>query len=83
MDDAVTMIRKMEGFDRGWYSGGIGWTDTDGNGDIAVALRCALLRGSTAHLFAGAGIVAGSDPQSELEETRLKFRPMLSLLTEA
>ena len=50
---------------------------------MAVALRCALLRGSTARLFAGAGIVAGSDAQSELEETRLKFGPMLSLLTEA
>lgn len=82
-DEAVSMINKMEKIDRGWYSGGVGWIDSQGNGDIAVALRCALLRGPTARLFAGAGIVAGSDPQSELEETRLKFGPMLSLLTEA
>lgn len=82
-DEALAAIAKLELMDRGWYSGGIGWIGPDGDGDVAVALRCALLRGSTARLFAGAGIVAGSDAQSELEETRLKFGPMLSLLTEA
>lgn len=82
-DEAVGMIRKLEHADRGWYSGGIGWTTADGEGEIAIALRCALVRGSTSHLYAGAGIVAGSNPQAELEETRLKFGPMLSLLTEA
>ncbi|MDF1597315.1 MAG: isochorismate synthase [Acidimicrobiia bacterium] len=82
-DEAVAMIGKLERIDRGWYSGGIGWIDSDGDGEVAVALRCALVRGATARMFAGAGIVAGSDPQSELEETRLKFGPMLSLLTEA
>ena len=81
--DAIGMIGKMESIDRGWYAGGIGWLDAAGDGDVAVALRCALLRGATARLFAGAGIVAGSVPQLELEETRLKFGPMLSLLTEA
>lgn len=81
--DALAMIDKLESIDRGWYAGGVGWVDGSGDGDVAVALRCALLRGSTARLFAGAGIVAGSIPYSELEETRLKFGPMLSLLTEA
>lgn len=82
-DEAVAVIAKMEGIDRGWYSGGVGWVGPEGDGEVALALRCALLRGATARLFAGAGIVSGSVPQLELEETRLKFGPMLSLLTEA
>ncbi len=81
--EALAFISKTESIDRGWYSGGIGWTDGSGDGQIAVALRCALVRGDTAHLYAGAGIVAGSHPEGELEETRLKFRPLLNLLTEA
>ena len=81
--EALAFINKSESIDRGWYSGGIGWTDPSGEGQIAVALRCALVRGVTAHLYAGAGIVAGSRPERELEETRLKFRPLLNLLTEA
>lgn len=83
LSEALAFINKSERIDRGWYSGGIGWTDPSGNGQIAVALRCALVRGDTAHLYAGAGIVAGSRPERELEETRLKFRPLLNLLTEA
>lgn len=83
LTEALAFINKSESIDRGWYSGGIGWTDPSGNGQIAVALRCALVRGDTAHLYAGAGIVAGSLPERELEETRLKFRPLLNLLTEA
>lgn len=82
-DEALAVIRKAEGFDRGWYAGGIGWTSTSGDGEIALALRCALLRGDRAWLYAGAGIVADSVPERELEETRLKFRTMLDLLTEA
>ena len=82
-DEALAFINKSESIDRGWYSGGVGWTDPSGQGQIAVALRCALVRGDTAHLYAGAGIVAGSLPERELEETRLKFRPLLNLLTEA
>ncbi len=82
-DEALSLIRKSEGFDRGWYAGGIGWTSTSGDGEIALALRCALLRGDRAWLYAGAGIVADSVPASELEETRLKFRTMVDLLTEA
>ena len=83
LTEALAFISKSERIDRGWYSGGIGWTDPSGNGQIAVALRCALVRGDTAHLYAGAGIVDGSRPERELEETRLKFRPLLNLLTEA
>lgn len=64
----------------GWYSGATGWLGLDGDGEFAVALRCAWLEGSEAELFAGAGIVAGSDPQSELEETEAKFNAMLSVL---
>jgi isochorismate synthase len=82
-DEALAFIGKAESIDRGWYSGGIGWLDGAGNGQVAVALRCALVRGDTARLYAGAGIVSGSHPERELEETRLKFRPLLNLLAEA
>jgi len=65
---------------RGWYAAPIGWFDRDGNGELAVALRCGVLAGSRAQLWAGAGIVAGSDPERELAETELKLRPMLGAL---
>ncbi len=58
---------------RGWYSGAFGWLQPDGEGELAVVLRCALLGEGEAHLFAGAGIVAGSDPVAELAETELKL----------
>ncbi len=80
-DDSLLFLDKIEEIDRGWYAGGIGWCDPSGDGEIAVALRCGLLRGSTAYLYAGAGIVVDSDPDEELFETRLKFRPMLDLLS--
>jgi isochorismate synthase len=79
--DSLLFLDKIEEIDRGWYAGGIGWCDPSGDGEVAVALRCGLLRGSTAYLYAGAGIVADSDPDEELFETRLKFRPMLDLLS--
>ena len=63
-----------------WYTGGIGWIDRAGDGEIAVALRCACIDGAQAELFAGAGIVAGSDPQQELAETEAKFGPLLAAL---
>jgi salicylate biosynthesis isochorismate synthase len=77
---AEAFIAKVEAVDRGWYTGGVGWVDADGDGEVAIALRCGLIRGATAHLFAGAGIVADSEPDKELAETRLKFRPLLELL---
>ena len=80
-ETAVAFVEKIEGIDRGWYAGGIGWLTADGDATFAIPLRCALIRGRTALLYAGAGIVADSKPEAELDETRLKFRPMLSLLT--
>lgn len=77
---AEAFIAKVETFDRGWYSGGVGWIDAADEGEFAISLRCGLLEGTRAHLFAGAGIVEDSDPESELLETRLKLRPMLELL---
>jgi menaquinone-specific isochorismate synthase len=64
----------------GWYSGATGWIGFDGDGEFAVALRCAWLAGNEAELFAGAGIVAGSDPCIELAETEAKLNAMLSVL---
>jgi menaquinone-specific isochorismate synthase len=78
--EALEVIRELEGMDRGHYAAPVGWMDASGNGEWAIALRCAELSGFRARLFAGAGIVAESDPASELEETRLKLRPILSAL---
>ncbi|SJN25919.1 Isochorismate synthase @ Menaquinone-specific isochorismate synthase [Microbacterium esteraromaticum] len=85
---AVAAIRRIEPFDRGRYAGPVGWIDAAGNGEWAIALRCAQFaetpdsasgaRRVTA--YAGAGIVAGSDPESELLETRVKFRPLVDAL---
>jgi isochorismate synthase EntC len=58
----------------------MGWLDSEGNGEFAVVLRCALLRGTHAELFAGAGIVPDSDPARELQETEMKFGAMLEAL---
>jgi isochorismate synthase len=77
---ALQLIREREGLDRGWYAGPIGWLDAQGNGEFAVALRSALLYGSEALLFAGCGVVAESDPESEYAESCLKLRPILSAL---
>lgn len=66
-----------------WYTGGMGWIDRRGNGEVAVPLRCAEISGRHARLFAGAGIVAGSDPAQELAETEAKFGTMRQALAEA
>jgi len=73
---ALELIRELEGMDRGRYSGPVGWVDSRGNGEWAIALRCGEIDGNRARLFAGCGIVAGSQPESELAETETKFRPM-------
>jgi salicylate biosynthesis isochorismate synthase/menaquinone-specific isochorismate synthase len=78
---AAAMIPELEGFDRGWYAGTVGWMDVAGDGELCVALRCALLRGATASCFAGCGIVAESVPESELAETETKLGAMLPLLS--
>jgi salicylate biosynthesis isochorismate synthase/menaquinone-specific isochorismate synthase len=77
---AEPMFPALEGFDRGWYAGPVGWVDSAGDGEFCVALRCALLRGAGARLFAGAGIVADSDPAAELAETEVKLGALLPIL---
>ena len=95
-DVAIAAIRTLEPFDRGRYAGPVGWIDAQGNGEWAIALRCAQFdvtgsgsdsrtgsdTGSPIRLtaYAGAGIVAGSDPEAELLETRVKFRPIVDAL---
>lgn len=78
---ALRVLRAREGLDRGWYGGGVGWLDGEA-AEVSVAIRCALLAGRTATLYAGAGIVDGSRWDAELEETRLKLRPLLGALLE-
>ncbi len=77
---AADFIFRHEGWSRGYYAAPIGWFDAQGDGAFYVGIRSALLRDDRAWLFAGAGIVAGSDPDHELRETAAKLRPMLSAL---
>ncbi|WP_200847029.1 isochorismate synthase MenF [Microbacterium sp. 18062] len=83
---AIEVIRRLEPFDRGRYAGPVGWIDAAGSGEWAIALRCAQFDPGEAGepipltAYAGAGIVAGSDPESELLETRVKFRPIVDAL---
>lgn len=77
---ALELIAELEEFDRGRYAGAVGWVDASGNGSFVVAIRCAQLDGHRAHLYAGCGIVAASNPERELEETQWKFQAMLSAL---
>ncbi|MGH3223888.1 MAG: isochorismate synthase [Streptosporangiaceae bacterium] len=77
---AFELIRELEHMDRERYAGAAGWVDADGNGEWGIALRCAQLSGRTARLFAGGGIVAGSEPAAELAELEVKFRPMRGAL---
>lgn len=77
---ALTLIRELEGMDRGRYAAPVGWTTPDGDGEWGIALRCAQLEGARARLFAGVGVVAASLPEAELEETRLKLLAMQAAL---
>jgi len=77
---AAPLIPALEGLDRGWYAGPIGWTDLAEDGEFCVGLRCALLRGAVAHLYAGDGIVRESVPAEELAETEVKLAALLPLL---
>ncbi|WP_127473037.1 isochorismate synthase [Microbacterium sulfonylureivorans] len=91
-DAAIEVIRRIEPFDRRRYAGPVGWVDASGDGEWAIALRCAQIGAEPARGFAefsdtipvvahaGAGIVAGSDPETELLETRVKFRPIVDAL---
>lgn len=78
--EALAAIRALESHDRGYYAGAVGWVDGRGDGEWHVALRCAQIDGSRLMLHAGAGIVAGSDPEVEVAETAAKFRAMLDAL---
>jgi menaquinone-specific isochorismate synthase len=77
---AMRLIRSLEAAPRGRYAGPVGWMDADGDGEFAIALRCAQLDGATARLWAGAGIVADSDPQAETAETTAKLDAVLSAI---
>jgi class 3 adenylate cyclase len=77
---SLELIRSLEGFDRGRYAGPVGWVDARGDGEWAIALRGAELDGRRGRLVAGAGIVAGSDPEAEWAETQAKLEPMLRAL---
>jgi menaquinone-specific isochorismate synthase len=70
---ARSTIHALEGMDRGRYSGPVGWLGRDGDGEFGIALRCAEVDGARLRLFAGCGIVAGSDPEAELAEAQAKF----------
>ena len=79
-DAAMRLIEELEDTERGRYSGPVGWVDTAGNGEFAIALRCGLASGTRLRLFAGAGIMPDSDPDLELTETEAKMRPLLDAL---
>ncbi len=72
-DAAVSLIAELEGMDRGRYAAPVGWVDGNGDGELGIALRCAQLDGPTARLFAGCGVVAGSDPDTEVREAAAKM----------
>ena len=79
---ASALIDRVEGMDRGWYAGPVGWMEGSGDGEFCVALRSALLRDREAHLYAGVGIVADSSPADELAETEIKLDALLPLLAD-
>lgn len=79
---AAETIADLERMDRGWYAAPVGWMDATEDGEFCVALRSALLRNREARLFAGVGVVAGSNPAAELEETEVKLQALLPLLAE-
>jgi salicylate biosynthesis isochorismate synthase/menaquinone-specific isochorismate synthase len=77
---AAPLIPALEGLDRGWYAGPVGWTDVNEDGEFCVALRCALLAGDVARCYAGVGVVRDSDPAAELAETEVKLQALLPIL---
>jgi isochorismate synthase EntC len=78
---ALPLIPALEGLDRGWYAGPVGWTDLAEDGEFCVALRCALIRDRVAHLYAGEGVVRDSVPEEELAANEAKLQALLPLLT--
>jgi menaquinone-specific isochorismate synthase len=82
-DASLALIAELEGMDRGRYAGPVGWMDRDGDGELGIALRCAQLDGPVARLFAGCGIVADSDPDTEVREAAAKMLAVRDALEEA
>lgn len=79
-EQARETIAALEPFDRGYYAGAVGWCDRAGDGAWYVTIRCAEIAGAAVRLYAGAGVVAGSDPVRETRETAAKFAAMLNVL---
>ncbi|MDP1852477.1 MAG: isochorismate synthase [Candidatus Planktophila sp.] len=79
-EQAALLIAEIEGISRGRYAGPVGWIDAAGDGELGIALRCGQIKGRTIRIFAGCGIVAGSDPDKELAESEAKLIPMRSAL---
>jgi isochorismate synthase EntC len=79
-EKAAQLIPALEGLDRGWYAGPVGWLDAAEDGEFCVALRSALIEGGLARCYAGNGIVADSDPAAELAETEVKLEALLPVL---
>jgi menaquinone-specific isochorismate synthase len=79
---ACAHIRELEGFPRGLYGGPVGWIDHRGGGEFLVGIRSALIDGGRARVYAGSGIVAGSDPDREFAETELKFKALIESLAD-
>lgn len=79
-EQAMTLIPELEGYDRGFYAGAVGWTDRAGDGEWYVSLRCAEVSGRRARVYAGAGIVEGSQPAAEADETSAKLQAILCAL---
>jgi menaquinone-specific isochorismate synthase len=79
-EQAASLIAEIEGMSRGRYAGPVGWIDAAGDGELGIALRCGQIQGRSIRIFAGCGIVAGSDPDKELAESEAKLIPMRSAL---
>lgn len=79
-ESAKSIIQQIEPYDRGYYSGLVGWCDSAGDGEWIVTIRCAEVEGRSLRLFAGAGVVEGSIPEDEWKETSAKFQTMLQAL---
>ncbi len=77
---AVQFLQSVEGFDRGRYAGPVGWVDARGDGKWAIGIRSAEVDGACASIYAGNGMVRGSDPADELTETQLKLQALLAAL---
>ena len=77
---AAQVIKRIEGMSRGRYAGPVGWLDARGDGELGIALRCGQIKENEIQIYAGCGIVAGSNPEKELTESNAKFAPMRSAL---